>query len=82
MEGMNPMKSYKIPMECLFPCKFWRKFNMNGKNPSSLYLKLLCFSYGPIKQSFLCFAILCFTLTFLSESYVFPISPFSHFCDS
>ncbi len=145
---MDPMKSYKIPMECLFPCKFWRKFRppliqrkfigiledfipigifptkpfelkewtlwnpikllrnasshtsfggilTRGRTSWKKLEKILWVFISPqipvfflwsnqtvIPMFFLCFAILCFTLTFLSESYVFPISPFSHFCDS
>nr|BAD46610.1 hypothetical protein [Oryza sativa Japonica Group] len=37
---MNPMESYEIPMECLFPYKFWRNFNKSNF-PKSSFLRLL-----------------------------------------
>lgn len=52
----------------------------NSKEILSL-LKFFCFSYGSIKRLFLCFAILYFTIVFLSEPCVFHISPFFHFYD-
>ncbi len=40
------------------------------------------FNQTVIPVFFLCFAILCFILTFLSKFYVFPIPTFSQSCDS
>ena len=78
-------------MECLFPCKFWRKFSMRFY----LMLRILWVFISPqipvfflrLNQTvilifFLCFTILCFTLVFLLKSYIFPIPPFFYSCDS
>ncbi len=90
-EGLKFSKSYKIPMEWLVTYRFWRKLSKR----SNLLVKILwVYLSHPIPVFFLwsnqmiipvfflCFAILCFTLTFLSESYVFPIPPFFHSYDS
>ena len=90
-KGLKFSKSYKIPMEWLVAYRFWRKLSKR----SNLLVKILWVYLSHlipmfflwsnqtiIPVFFLCFVILCFTLTFLSESYVFPIPPFFHSYDS
>ncbi len=90
-KGLKFSKSYKIPIEWLVAYRFWRKLSKR----SDLLVKILWVYLSHlipvfflwsnqtiILVFFLCFAIFCFTLTFLSEFYVFSISSFFHFYDS
>ncbi len=78
-------------MEWYIASGFWRKFSKSSnllKNSLWVYLShpipafFLRSNQTTIPIFFLCFAILCFILQFLSESYVFSIPPFFQPCDS
>ncbi len=90
-KGLKFSKSYEIPMKWHIVCGFWRKFSKSSnllENFLWVYLShlipvfFLRSNQTTIPMVFLCFAILCFTLQFLSESCVFPIPLFFLPCDS
>ncbi len=81
-KGLKLFKSYEIPMEWHIACGFWRKFSKSSnllENFLWVYLShpipafFLRSNQMTIPVFFLWFAILCFTLQFLSESCVFLI---------
>ena len=80
------------PLKFLWNGQFYRDFggNLTRASTSFLWVYLsylipvffLRFNQTVIHVFFLHFTILCFTLTFLSKSYIFSIPTFSQSCNS